>query len=108
MNRSIYSSPPCFAHEIDEGWNGYEPVDPQTTVDVAQWRKSERQRLIAARLAIPAEERAATARNVVDLLDGLTAAFSRPVVSLYWPFRGELDLRDLRTPVQKSPTEAAG
>ena len=94
MNHSSYSSPPCLAHEIDEGWNGYEPVDPQTAVDVAQWRKSERQRLIAARLAIPAEERAATARNVVDLLDGLTAAFSRPVVSLYWPFRGELDLRD--------------
>jgi 5,10-methenyltetrahydrofolate synthetase len=94
MSYPTYSSPPCFAHEIDEGWNGFEPVDPQTAIDVARWRKSERERLIAARLAVSIDERSATARNVIDVLDGLTTAFSRPVVGLYWPFRGELDLRE--------------
>lgn len=94
MSESEYSSPPCFAHEIYEGWNGFEPVDRQTATDVARWRKSERERLIAARLAVTNDERVAIARKVADLLDGFVTAYSCPVIGLYWPFRGELDLRD--------------
>lgn len=107
MSHSTYSSPPCFAHEIDEGWNGFEPVDPQTTIDVARWRKSERERLIAARLAVPADERAATARKVIDLLDGLFAEFCSPVISFYWPFRGELDFRDWMAALYKRGARVA-
>lgn len=93
MSDPTYASPPCFAHEIDEGWNGFEPVDSQTASDVARWRKAERERLIAARLSVPVEERRSTAQAVVAALDGFVAQFSRPVIGLYWPFRGELDLR---------------
>ncbi|QKV17255.1 5-formyltetrahydrofolate cyclo-ligase [Oricola thermophila] len=93
MNEGTFSSPPCFAHELQQGPNGYEMVDERTATDVARWRKAERERLIAARLAVPMEERIATAQKIIEALDGLTAAYSRPAVALYWPFRGEPDLR---------------
>ena len=38
-------------------------ADPVAWADVARWRKAERERLIAARLAIPADARAAMARD---------------------------------------------
>ena len=41
-----FASPPCYAHELTGGSEG-----------TAAWRKSERERLIAARLAVPAEDR---------------------------------------------------
>lgn len=94
MSNTTVSSPPCFAHELEAGWNGFEAVDPQTQIDVARWRKGERARLIAARLAVPVEERVAVAKRATVALTGLTTVFPRAVIGLYWPFRGELDLRD--------------
>lgn len=89
-----YASPPCFAHELTLGRDGYAVVDPQTARDVARWRKAERERLIAARLAVPAEERRELAAEVAAELDQLIAPGPGLTVSLYWPFRAELDLRD--------------
>ncbi|GAB4349176.1 MAG: 5-formyltetrahydrofolate cyclo-ligase [Oricola sp.] len=93
MSNPTYSSPPCFAPELQEGWSGFGPVDPQTSVDVARWRKSERKRLIDARLAVPVGKRVDVARKVIEVLDPLVAAFDHPAIALYWPFRGEPDLR---------------
>ena len=91
---SGFSSPPCLAHELQPGQNGYEAVDPQTTVDVARWRKAERQRLIELRLTVPARERQQAAQKVGDKLDELLKGSRDTIVSVYWPFRGELNLRD--------------
>jgi len=63
-------------------------------IDVAQWRKAKRDELIALRMAIPAEERTRVAGAVARELDRLVAPAAGMVVSAYWPFRGELDLRD--------------
>jgi 5,10-methenyltetrahydrofolate synthetase len=90
---SGYASPACFAHELALGEGGYEAVDPQQARDVARWRKAERARLIAARLATSPDERRRAAEAVVAALDELVDAGPGLVVSLYWPFRGELDLR---------------
>ncbi|HUF87461.1 MAG TPA: 5-formyltetrahydrofolate cyclo-ligase [Thermohalobaculum sp.] len=87
-----YASPPCFAHELDAGYAG----DIETLSDpreVARWRRAERARLIAARLAVPAAGRAAAAEAVARGLDRLVELAPGTVVSAYWPFRGELDLR---------------
>lgn len=62
--------------------------------DVARWRRVERARLIDARLAIPADERAAMARKVANGLDAVIGDVAGRMVSLFWPFRGEPDLRD--------------
>jgi 5,10-methenyltetrahydrofolate synthetase len=61
--------------------------------DVKAWRKGERERLIAARLAIPAERRAAMAADISRQLDSLLGEAKGRTISLYWPFRGEPDLR---------------
>ena len=87
------ASPPCFAHELALGDDGYAAADPVAARDVARWRRSERERLIAARLAIHIEERQRLAAEVAAELDGLVEPREGLTVSLYWPFRGELDLR---------------
>ncbi|MGR3722060.1 5-formyltetrahydrofolate cyclo-ligase [Abyssibius alkaniclasticus] len=59
----------------------------------AEWRRAERQAKIAARLATSADERAEIAARVAAGLDALIDFSAKPTISLYWPFRGELDLR---------------
>jgi 5-formyltetrahydrofolate cyclo-ligase len=87
-----YSSPPCFMHELDPAYAGLTP-DAVQMRDVARWRKAERQRLIAARLALPPTEREEHARQIARDLDRLVPRAHDAIVSLYWPFRGEPDLR---------------
>lgn len=84
-----YASPPCFMHELQPGFTS----DPQARADVMRWRKAERERLIAARLEIPADERAAMARRIGEGLNNAIGNVSNHLISLYWPFRGEPDLR---------------
>ena len=83
-----YASPPCLMHKFDP-LNGNRVMDP----DVARWRKAEREGLIAARLAIPAAERRRLSRRIVAWLDQALGDVSGRIVSAYWPFRGEPDLR---------------
>jgi 5,10-methenyltetrahydrofolate synthetase len=91
---STYASPPCFAHELEGNIDGsFVAVDEQQRVEVARWRKAERERLIAARLDVPAEERLNCAEEVAGELDRLIGPGPGMTISLYWPFRGELDLR---------------
>jgi 5,10-methenyltetrahydrofolate synthetase len=87
-----YASPPCFLHELQPGYSAGS-ADPVVWADVARWRKAERARLIEARLAIPAEIRAEMAVKIAEGLDAEIGDISGKTVSLYWPFRGEPDLR---------------
>lgn len=66
---------------------------PASWPDIARWRKAERERLIAARLAILADTRAVLSARIAELLDGIVGDVGGRIVSLYWPFRGEPDLR---------------
>jgi len=68
-------------------------ADPTSWPDIARWRKAERERLIAARLAIPAEARAVMSVQIAARLDAIVGDVAGRIVSLYWPFRGEPDLR---------------
>jgi 5,10-methenyltetrahydrofolate synthetase len=91
--RRVYSSPPCFMHELEPGFRPEDAGDVQTRADVMRWRKAERRRLIEARLAISAEERARMAAAIGSGLDAAIGNVKGRLVSLYWPFRGEPDLR---------------
>ncbi len=89
--KPAYASPPCFMHELEAGFTHAPPApDPE----VMRWRKVERERLIAVRLAISADERLAFSDVIASRLDELVGYPDGKVVSLYWPFRGEPDLRD--------------
>jgi 5-formyltetrahydrofolate cyclo-ligase len=87
-----FASPPWHLHEIDPDY-GRLSIDPKQARDVARWRKAERQRLIAARLPLSVATRETCAARVAADLDHLLAGSSATIVSAYWPFRGELDLR---------------
>lgn len=63
------------------------------TPELARWRKAERERLIAERLAIPADTRNAMAQRIAAGLNACIGGFEGHTISLYWPFRGEPDLR---------------
>jgi 5-formyltetrahydrofolate cyclo-ligase len=82
---------PCFMHEL--GPDGTSAVDPQQARDVARWRKAERERLLAARLALSAQFRASQTAAIAAELDLLIPTHEPHIVSVYWPIRGEPDLR---------------
>jgi 5-formyltetrahydrofolate cyclo-ligase len=86
-----YASPPCFMHELDPARSG--PAALPQSADVMRWRKGERERLIAGRLSCSADERARWGEAIAAGLDALLPDIRGKTISLYWPFRGEPDLR---------------
>jgi 5-formyltetrahydrofolate cyclo-ligase len=100
------ASAPCLLNELQQSWDGsYEAVNPQQSQDVARWRKAERERLIALRLAVPVAEREAMDARIADaLVDVLSGA---KCVSFYWPFRGEPDLRGMMGPLTEAGVTCA-
>ena len=81
-----YASPPCYAQDV--------PGIPAMPVsEVPAWRKAMRATLIEKRMATPVAVRKDGAKLVANLLDGLVKPGPGKVISLYWPFRAELDLR---------------
>lgn len=88
-----YASPPCFMHELEPDWSA--PARPgDAWADVSRWRKAERERLIGERMAMSADERAARSEKIAAGLDGAIRKVAGRIVSVYWPFRGEPDLRN--------------
>ena len=69
------------------------PDQPIDWPDIRLWRKTERERLIAARLSLSADTRAAMAERIAAGLDSIIGDPAGKMISLYWPFRGEPDLR---------------
>ncbi len=88
-----YSSPPCLMHLVDPVSGRVSDQDPRQQQDLKRWRTVERERLIALRLAIPAEERRRLSERIARELDRLLGDLSGKIVSAYLPFRGEPDLR---------------
>jgi 5,10-methenyltetrahydrofolate synthetase len=88
-----YASSPCSAHLDPSG------VDPDQARDVARWRKATRAALLEARKARSVEDHAALSHRIATGLRGvLTDRFDGArgmVMSLYWPIKGEPDLRPL-------------
>ncbi len=92
-DRTGFASPPCYAHELELCDNGYMGIDAQAALDVARWRKSKRDELIAARLKFSVKDRRTLARDITKLLDRIITPKAGMIMSLYWPIKAELDLR---------------
>jgi 5-formyltetrahydrofolate cyclo-ligase len=89
-----YASPPCLMHLVDAvSGDLVTDADAQQRTDVVRWRKAERERLIAARLAIPGDARRAWSQRIAERLDAALGDIAGRIVSAYWPIRGEPDLR---------------
>jgi len=59
---------------------------------LAQWRKSERDRLIKQRVALSSRERRHMDRKIGEGLHKILGNVHKTVISLYFPFRGEPNL----------------
>jgi 5-formyltetrahydrofolate cyclo-ligase len=59
--------------------------------DVSAWRKGERARLIAARLAMPAGAHRAASAAIAKLLSAHFMPANPGIVGCYWPFRREFN-----------------
>ena len=75
--------------------------------DLPDWRRTERQRLIAAREGVPAGQRAARNGAITDLLDQGFPALRRLIVGFCWPYRGEFDARFLIRTLRSAGARAA-
>jgi len=61
--------------------------------ELKAWRKAMREQLIAARMALPADQRAQAAEVIAERLARLVEPGQ--IFSFYWPMKGELDFRPL-------------
>lgn len=82
-----YASPPCFMHKLDPTYQS------DAWRDVARWRKAQRERLIQERLALSSQERETRSARLAKELDQQLGSPSGHIITIYWPFRGEPDLR---------------
>lgn len=89
--RAAFSSPPCYADEVDPAYMGLGVEAARA--GLMRWRKAERVKLIAYRLAISAETRSRHGREITATLDERVGDPAGHIFGLYWPFRGEPDLR---------------
>ena len=64
-------------------------------MDVAAWRREMRARLIDARLGISAEEHERFSQTIENRIEGILGSLPPQILSAYWPFKAEVDLRPL-------------
>jgi 5-formyltetrahydrofolate cyclo-ligase len=62
--------------------------------EIKAWRKSQRTALIAHRMARDPTERKRLSEPVIHYLRSVIDVVSFPVLGVYWPIRGEIDLRE--------------
>ncbi|MCV2894011.1 5-formyltetrahydrofolate cyclo-ligase [Lentibacter sp. XHP0401] len=94
-----YASPPCLAHEIDPAYFDPLAVTPEQARDVQRWRKAKREALRSARKALSVAEHTSvsaklSAKLEAVLQDRFNGARGQ-TLSMYWPIKGEPDLRPL-------------
>ena len=87
------ASSPCGLEGLRA--DGTVVTDAEQVRDVARWRKAERERLIQGRCLLPVSYRTDRTALIGRQLDRLVAenGVVSPTVSVYWPIRGEPDLR---------------
>jgi 5,10-methenyltetrahydrofolate synthetase len=88
MSNNEYSSPACLMHEVER----LAPPKSASWEDIKTWRKQQREALLKARPQEPNEGRLRSAPILEQLAAELRQA---KTVGIYWPFRGEIDLREL-------------
>ncbi|TWB53658.1 5,10-methenyltetrahydrofolate synthetase [Rhizobium sp. ERR 922] len=87
-----YASPACMLHEVDPAYSGISP-DEDRISDIFAWRRTERQRLIGERKALPIAKRDEYTGAIATYLDQIVTDIDGKHISLFWPFSGEPDLR---------------
>src|SRR6202043_1803936 len=82
-----YRSPACLLHELEEL--------PQNWEEIKAWRRLRRTERIKQRLGRDPSERRRLDRIIVDRLIACLERSSYPVLGIYSPIRGEVDVREI-------------
>lgn len=94
-----FASSPCMAHEIDPAYFDPLAVDPDQARDVARWRVAKRKELRAARAARSVQTHQAVSAQIANRLEHVLrdkmGDLAGRRLSMYWPIKGEPDLRPL-------------
>lgn len=98
--------------EATDTSGGSEPgqTTPATDADwatIRDWRKATRDRLIAQRIALGPEERAAASDRIGRALQDALEPYAGGLVGFYWPFRGEFDPRGVVGALRERGTRLA-
>ncbi len=80
-----YSSPVCYAADFEAA--------PATWSEIRAWRKASRETIVARRMARDPAERQRLSEPVIAYLESAIDVARYPVLGVYWPIRGEIDLR---------------
>lgn len=91
MGDDGYNSPACALHEVER----LAPPKSQSWDDIKAWRDQQRKALLKPRQAMEAGERQQRAAPILAQLADALDALKPSVLGIYWPFKGEIDLRDL-------------
>lgn len=90
----------------EQGWDSAK-IDAVQAHDVVNWRKAARQRLLEERSALTADYRAEQALAIAAALELILADLPSITLSLYWPIRGEPDLRTWMTTLSENGVRIA-
>jgi 5-formyltetrahydrofolate cyclo-ligase len=82
-----FSSPACGLHELDEPAGDWDSI--------RAWRSARRKERLLRRMGSEAAERQQIATRIGAHLKELLERSSFRVLGIYWPIRGEIDVRDL-------------
>lgn len=100
------SSPACSLHEVSSSYMGMDRTE-EPVVDIATWRKAERIRLIGERKSLSPQDRDRCTAAIAKALDDIFSEVQGRVISLYWPYRGEPDLRHWMTAAEARDASCA-
>lgn len=108
-NGRTYASPPCMAADVAPTYFDPLATDPGQARDVARWRRAERTRLSGLRDGLGQTGRALVSDQIGAHLGAVLAergagrgAGRQPVLSGYWPIKGEPDLRPILAALHRS------
>src|SRR5438128_382259 len=91
-HRGVYSSPACYLGEIEGP--GVE-AHMKTWDDIRTWRKQTREALIASRMALGVGVRQEKGERAKQRLQEVVDLKKYATLGIYWPMRGEIDVRDI-------------
>jgi 5,10-methenyltetrahydrofolate synthetase len=90
--------PACHAHKIVAG----HLVDEQTYLDVSRFRKAARERLYEKRRQLSQSDRQVATAALISHLGHVLTDRQFDTIAVYWPIRGEPDLRPFMTELCKA------
>jgi 5-formyltetrahydrofolate cyclo-ligase len=89
---------------------GSGPALPAANADwptIRDWRKETRDRLIARRVGISAEDRSVWSERISRALELALELYAGRLIGFYWPFRGEYDPRGVLTTMRERGSRLA-